>query len=91
MRFLVHNQVFKAKAVATQEATTYLQTELSWCLLKGGEKSMASFILFESTPIMLAPWHGLSAWVSSNKAAPPPFEATHSQDIWAYTAQNPEH
>ncbi|OWM68131.1 hypothetical protein CDL15_Pgr016331 [Punica granatum] len=91
MRFLVHNQVFKAKAVATQEATTYLQTELSRCLLKGGEKSMASFILFESTPIMLAPWHGLSAWVSSNKAAPPPFEATHSQDIWAYTAQNPEH
>ncbi|PKI33126.1 hypothetical protein CRG98_046482, partial [Punica granatum] len=50
MRFLVHNRVFKAKAAATQEATTYLQTALSRRLLKGGEKSMASLILFESTP-----------------------------------------
>ncbi|OWM83991.1 hypothetical protein CDL15_Pgr004422 [Punica granatum] len=91
MRFLVHHRVFKARRAATQEATTYLQTALSRRLLRGGEKSMAALILFEATPTMLAPWHGLSAQVLSKGTAPQPFEAAHGQDLWAYTAQNPEH
>lgn len=83
MRFLVHRKIFK------EGPTGYLQTPLSRLLVKKGEKSLADLLLFESTPVMLAPWHSLSARVLVNGS--PAFQSTHGEDIWRYAAENPGH
>ncbi|OMO91940.1 O-methyltransferase, family 2 [Corchorus olitorius] len=91
MRFLVHYQIFKEEPIFGQEkySMSYAQTPLSRLLMKNGEKSMASFILLESSPVMLAPWHGLSARVLATGDSP--FEATHGKDVWSYAEMNLGH
>ncbi|GMJ03530.1 N-acetylserotonin O-methyltransferase [Hibiscus trionum] len=89
MRFLVHHQVFTEEPI-TQHSTGFSLTPLSRCLIKHGEKTMASFILLESSPTMLGPWHSLSARVLESGNMPP-FEAANGTDIWSYTEANPGH
>ncbi|PSS31563.1 (RS)-norcoclaurine 6-O-methyltransferase [Actinidia chinensis var. chinensis] len=48
---------------------------------------MASFLLLQSSPALLATWHGLSARVLTN--GPSAFETTHGKDIWSYVETNP--
>ncbi|KAK8665284.1 hypothetical protein V6N13_005455 [Hibiscus sabdariffa] len=60
MRFLVHYQVFIEEPIS-QHSTGFALTPLSRRLIKHGEKTMAPFILLESSPTMLGPWHNLSA------------------------------
>lgn len=50
---------------------------------------MAAFILLESSPPMLAPWHGLSARVMARGTSA--FEAAHGEDVWKYAEANPGH
>ncbi|KAI8553964.1 hypothetical protein RHMOL_Rhmol05G0058400 [Rhododendron molle] len=83
MRFLVHRKIFK------EAPAGYLQTPLSRLLLKNGKKSLAALLLLESSPVMLAPWHGLSARVLANGS--PAFESAHGEDIWRYAEENPGH
>nr|GFA30600.1 caffeate O-methyltransferase (COMT) family [Tanacetum cinerariifolium] len=52
-----------------------------------GKHSMADLVILESNPIMLAPWHKLSAWVLDNKTLP--FEAAHGVDLWGFASANP--
>ncbi|KAI8553963.1 hypothetical protein RHMOL_Rhmol05G0058100 [Rhododendron molle] len=82
MRFLVHRKIFK------EAPAGYLQTPLSRLLLKNGEKSLAALLLLESSPVMLAPWHGLSARVLANGS--PAFESAHGEDIWSRRVSGPE-
>ncbi|OMO80032.1 O-methyltransferase, family 2 [Corchorus capsularis] len=91
MRFLVHYQIFKEECSLGEESSilSYAQTPLSRLLIKNGEKSMAPFILLESSPVMLAPWHSLSARVLATGDSP--FEATHGKDVWSYAETNPGH
>lgn len=84
MRFLTHRGIFKQLS-----DTTYAQTPLSRLLTRTGEKSMAALVLLESSPVMLAPWHGLRERVLAN--GPPAFEAAHGQDIWSYAEKNSAH
>ncbi|XP_050365486.1 acetylserotonin O-methyltransferase-like [Argentina anserina] len=88
MRFLVHHQIFKEVQSGLK---SYAQTALSRCLLKSGKRSMAALILLESSPVMLAPWHGLSARVRGTGLSSPAFEAVHGEDIWSFAAANPGH
>ncbi|KAB5541627.1 hypothetical protein DKX38_014601 [Salix brachista] len=88
MRFLVHHNIFKEKPWS-HGATAYVQTALSRRLLKKGEKSMADLLLFESSHVMLAPWHNLSSRVLKDKSSP--FEGAHGDDIWEYASKNPVH
>ncbi|KAJ8764965.1 hypothetical protein K2173_010430 [Erythroxylum novogranatense] len=88
MRFLVHFRIFKEQPT-TGDTIGYVQTPLSRRLLTGGENSMASFILLESSPVMLSAWHGLSASVRAD--GNPPFEAAHGQDLWKFAVENPGH
>ncbi|KAK7252465.1 hypothetical protein RIF29_36417 [Crotalaria pallida] len=67
----------------------YAQTPLSRHLMRKGRQSMAAMILFESSPVMLAPWHSLSAHVLANEN--PSFEKAHGEDLWHFTAENLEH
>ncbi|PPR91908.1 hypothetical protein GOBAR_AA28777 [Gossypium barbadense] len=56
MRFMVHYRIFKQEPI-NQHTVGFSSMPLSRRLIKGGEKSMATFILLESSPTLLAPWH----------------------------------
>ncbi|KAJ0505830.1 putative O-methyltransferase domain, plant methyltransferase dimerization [Helianthus annuus] len=88
MRFLIHYKVFQEKPVS-KTCVGYTQTPLSRLLTRNGKHSMADLVLVESTPVMLAPWHKLSAWVLGNEGLP--FEAAHGKDLWGFCAENPSH
>ncbi|KAL8228345.1 hypothetical protein R6Q57_015929 [Mikania cordata] len=88
MRFLIHHKVFQEKPVS-ETCMGYAQTPLSRLLTRCGKHSMANFVLLESTQVMLAPWHKLSAWVLNNEDLP--FEAAHGCDLWRFAAANPGH
>ncbi|CAL1372894.1 unnamed protein product [Linum trigynum] len=95
MRFLVHDRVFREEP-AGGEDVGYSLTPLSRRLLARQDgKSMADLLLLESTPVMLAPWHYLSATVRSpppgEKPKPPPFEQAHGKSLFEYTEANPGH
>ncbi|KAM1243627.1 hypothetical protein ACFX2G_035858 [Malus domestica] len=74
MRVLVHLKIFKEKPTELGPKG-YAQTPSSKRLLKSGENSVAAFILLESSPVMLASWHGLM----------------HGEDLWSFAAANPDH
>jgi hypothetical protein len=88
MRFLMHRKIFKEELVA-HGSLGYAQTALSRRLMRHGERSMAAMILLESSPVMLAPWHSLSARVLANETSP--FDAAHGEDLWSYASENPAH
>lgn len=91
MRFLTYRGIFKqVRGGSTSSSITYAQTALSRLLVRDGAKSMAALVLFESTPVMLAPWHSLRDRVLG-KSGPPPFDAAHGQDVWKYAQNKPEH
>ncbi|KAF9600459.1 hypothetical protein IFM89_009374 [Coptis chinensis] len=88
MRFLVCQKIFQKKC--TSNGTKgYAPTSTSLLLMRHGEHSMATLVLLESSPVMLAPWHYLSACVRQND--PLTFEAAHGKDIWSYAAEHPAH
>ncbi|KAJ1397195.1 Winged helix-like DNA-binding domain superfamily [Sesbania bispinosa] len=88
MRFLVNRKIFKIIPIK-HDSLGYAHTPLSRCLMRNGEHSMASLILMETSPIMLAPWHCLSARVLVN--GNPSFENVYGEDLWQYTAENLDH
>ncbi|KAG6572140.1 Acetylserotonin O-methyltransferase, partial [Cucurbita argyrosperma subsp. sororia] len=88
MRFLVHRGIFKEE-ITDENLTCYSHTPLSRLLASSSDSSMAPLLLLESNPVMLAPWHGLSARIKGNEAIP--FEAAHGKDMWSYAAANPTH
>ncbi|XAR59872.1 hypothetical protein NMG60_11015869 [Bertholletia excelsa] len=87
MRFLVYRGVF-IEAPTNQGSKGYAQTPLSR-LLTNGERSLAAMVLFQATPVMLAPWLRLSGRVRAGGG--PAFDAVHGKDVWAYAATNPDH
>ncbi|KAF4357603.1 hypothetical protein F8388_007139, partial [Cannabis sativa] len=99
MRFLTNRKLFKEIRINenvqdSEQPSLYAQTALSRLILRSGEKSMATFVLMESSPPMLAPWHGLSARVKTevdDSSAPSPFEVANGKDVWSYAAANPGH
>ncbi|XP_076934855.1 acetylserotonin O-methyltransferase-like [Bidens hawaiensis] len=88
MRFLKHYKVFQEKPIS-ETSVRYTRTPISRLLTRNGKHSMADLLLLESTPVMLAPWHKLSAWVLGNEVLP--FEAAHGNDLWGFGAENPGH
>ncbi|GER34023.1 O-methyltransferase [Striga asiatica] len=92
MRYLAHRGFFKQtrKLDDPPEKIYYAQTALSRMLMKDSDDSMIAFVMFESSPVMLAPWHKLSARAREDGVGSA-FEAAHVEDIWSYAAKNPEH
>ncbi|XVF67992.1 hypothetical protein PTKIN_Ptkin10aG0166600 [Pterospermum kingtungense] len=88
MRFLLHYQIFKEEPIS-QDSIGYALTPLSRRLVRNGDKSMAALLLLESSPVMLEPWHSLSARVLESGDSP--FEAANGKDLWSYTEVNPGH
>ncbi|KAK7331478.1 hypothetical protein VNO77_25703 [Canavalia gladiata] len=88
MRFLTHRKIFKV-IPSSNGCPGYGQTPLSRRLMRNGKHSMASFLLLESSPVMLAPWHCLSSRVLAN--GNPSFEKAHGEDVWHYAAENLDH
>ncbi|MBA0688130.1 hypothetical protein Goari_005935 [Gossypium aridum] len=50
---------------------------------------MATLILLEISPVMLAPWHSLSSRVLDSGNSP--FEIANGKDAWSYAEKNPGH
>ncbi|CAL9022872.1 unnamed protein product, partial [Prunus brigantina] len=46
--------------------------------------------IMRSSPVMLAPWHGLSARIQGI-IRNPVFEEVHGEDLWSFGAANPDH
>ncbi|RDY04490.1 (RS)-norcoclaurine 6-O-methyltransferase, partial [Mucuna pruriens] len=88
MRFLQNRKIFKAIA-RSDGCIEYSETPLSRRLMRNGEQSMAAFVLLESSPVMLAPWHNLSSRVLAN--GNPSFKMAHGKDVWRYAAANLDH
>ncbi|KAK4378186.1 hypothetical protein RND71_000048 [Anisodus tanguticus] len=89
MRFLINRGIFKEVSNGHGEMG-YVQTPVSRLLTRNGGNSMAALVLLESSPVMLAPWHYLSAHVlaKGNTAA---FSVAHGKNVWEYAKTNPEH
>ncbi|CAK9316028.1 unnamed protein product [Citrullus colocynthis] len=88
LRFLVHRGIFKE--ITDENLISYAQTPLSRLLASSSNNSMAPFLLLESNPVMLAPWHGLSARIKGGNGETP-FEAAHGKDLWSFAAADPTH
>lgn len=88
MRFLAHRKIF-SQSQTDQGNLVYTQTPLSRRLLSDGEINMAALILLESTPVMLAPWLGLSKRVQEKIDSA--FDAAHGEDVWSYANNNLAH
>ncbi|XP_076917584.1 acetylserotonin O-methyltransferase-like isoform X2 [Bidens hawaiensis] len=88
MRFLVQYKIFQEKPVS-ETCFGYIHTPLSQLLTTRGKYSMADFVLLESSPIMLAPWHKLSARVLGKEESA--FGAAHGDDVWKFAEANPGH
>ncbi|XP_076944434.1 acetylserotonin O-methyltransferase-like [Bidens hawaiensis] len=88
MRFLVQYNIFQEKPVS-ETCFGYVHTPLSQLLTTRDKYSMADFVLLESSPIMLAPWHKLSARVLGKEESA--FGAAHGNDVWKFAAANPGH
>ncbi|KAI3818933.1 hypothetical protein L1987_12755 [Smallanthus sonchifolius] len=100
MRFLIHYKIFQEKPVSetcfgytdkpvSETCVGYAHTPLSRLLTTHGKRSMASFVLLESSPVMLAPWHKLSARVLGTEDSA--FGAAHGDEVWGFAAANPGH
>ncbi|KAL0560960.1 hypothetical protein IC582_001378 [Cucumis melo] len=89
LRFLVHRGIFKEE----KSSKSYSHTPMSRLLTTTGPNSMAPIHLLESSPVMIAPWHNLSACVKANghENGSQPFEMAHGMDLWTYAAANPSH
>ncbi|KAJ8452952.1 hypothetical protein Cgig2_014715 [Carnegiea gigantea] len=85
MRFLSHRKIFK-QTKTTQGTLSYTQTPLSRQLTR-----MNSFILLESSLVMLAPWLSLSNCVRGGIGNNAPFHLAHGEDVWSYAANHPSH
>ncbi|MCD7451351.1 hypothetical protein HAX54_011135 [Datura stramonium] len=90
LRFLINRGIFKEISTKNGEIS-YVQTPLSRLLVKEGRNSMAAFLLFESSPVMLAAWHNLSARISSKDNSVPAFDAAHGKDVWKYAEADSGH
>ncbi|KAK2665656.1 hypothetical protein Ddye_004230 [Dipteronia dyeriana] len=88
MRFLVHYRIFREVPASHGGTTAFEHTPISRRLISQVQTSMAAFILLESSPVMLAPWHNLSAQARIDGA---PFMAEHGKDVWDYAAVDGAH
>ncbi|KAL8098402.1 acetylserotonin O-methyltransferase-like [Apium graveolens] len=88
MRFLLNRGIFK-ETITDQGTMGYVQTPLSRLLIKDGNNSLATLLLFESSSVMLAPWHFLSAQVLDDGTSA--FVRAHGKNVWQYAVENPGH
>ncbi|CAL0320427.1 unnamed protein product [Lupinus luteus] len=95
MRFLTYRNIFKTIPIHQDLQDNYgygygyIQTPLSRRLMRKGKQSMAAFILLESSPVMLAPWHSLSTHVLAN--GQPSIQKALGEDLQSYAAANLDH
>lgn len=88
MRILVHSGFFEQKKLAPDGRGAYVLNRVSKLLLTDNPSNVAPFALSMLDPIVINPWHGLSAWFH-NHVDPTPFEMVQGMSIWRYVGQEP--
>ncbi|XP_042486136.1 trans-resveratrol di-O-methyltransferase-like [Macadamia integrifolia] len=82
MRLLVHSGFFY------QQEEGYVLTPSSRLLLKDNGKSVSPFLQAMLDPILVTPWHFLSAWFRGDGLNP--FETAHGRTLWDYAGEDNE-
>ncbi|XP_010260367.1 PREDICTED: trans-resveratrol di-O-methyltransferase-like [Nelumbo nucifera] len=96
MRMLVHSgffsmhRVYKDPEEEEEEEKGYVLTPSSRLLLKDNPLNVSQFLIAMLDPVLVTPWHFLSAWFQGNGLATP-FEATNGRAFWNYGAHDPEY
>ncbi|OVA00005.1 O-methyltransferase [Macleaya cordata] len=89
MRLLVHSGFFACQKIdENQQEEGFLLTPSSRLLLKDNTKNLSSFLLNMLDPVLITPWHFLSAWFQGNGSTA--FEAAHDMTLWNFLEQYPE-
>ncbi|XP_047312681.1 acetylserotonin O-methyltransferase-like [Impatiens glandulifera] len=92
MRFLVNRRIFHEETIVDplmlSNSKGYVKTPLSCLLTKNGEKSMASFFMFECSPFKFSLWLDLSKRVLTDGKSNP-FEASNDKDLYSFLKANP--
>lgn len=88
MKFLMNRGIFKEK-MTIQGSKGYVQSPLSRLLTEDGSNSLAAMLLFQSSSVIIDPWHYLSSRVLDEKTSA--FVRAHGKDIWQDAAENPAH
>ncbi|KAL2474923.1 O-methyltransferase family protein [Abeliophyllum distichum] len=92
MRFLIHRGIFKKMTIDRTdqlESIFYARMPLSRLLVRNGANSMTDILLLESSLVMLAPWHRLSARALENGTSS--FQAANGEELWHYAVENSAH
>ncbi|KAJ4967497.1 hypothetical protein NE237_019346 [Protea cynaroides] len=82
MRLLVHSGFFAIRNEG------YVLTPSSRLLLKDNTMSVLPFLKSMLDPILVTPWHSMSALFQGNGLTP--FEVTHGRNFWDYAAEDIE-
>ncbi|KAF8043365.1 hypothetical protein BT93_A1645 [Corymbia citriodora subsp. variegata] len=88
MRILVHSGFFEQKKLAPDGPYAYVLNHVSELLLKDNPSSVSPFALSMLDPLLINPWHNLSAWFH-NHIDPTPFEMVQGMSFWRCAGQEP--
>ncbi|KAG9441601.1 hypothetical protein H6P81_017455 [Aristolochia fimbriata] len=91
LRYLVHQGLFDERTRDGETVTGFTLTPIArrLLLIKDRDASMAGFLLLQTSPVVLKPWHFLSGRVRTNGS--PAFEAAHGVDVWSYASKDIAH
>ncbi|XP_030519187.2 probable O-methyltransferase 3 [Rhodamnia argentea] len=88
MRILVRSGFFEQKKLAPDRRDAYMLNRVSELLLKDSPSSVAPFALAMLDPILVDPWHRLSAWFHDCDYSTP-FEMVQGMSLWACADNEP--
>ena len=94
MRLLVHYGLFAAQKADTlgqeeeEDNDQYSLTLATRLLVKGGPLRATPFVLSLLNPLLVTPWHSLSAWLHNSEATP--FEMANGKNFWDGVGSEPE-
>ncbi|KAI3945022.1 hypothetical protein MKW92_005595 [Papaver armeniacum] len=91
MRLMVHSGFFTTECLdKNQEEKGYVLTSTSRLLVKSNTIRMTSIVSMMADPLVISPFHFLSAWFQGNGSTP--FEAAFGSGmtLWNMLEQNPE-
>ncbi|PIA35066.1 hypothetical protein AQUCO_03600017v1 [Aquilegia coerulea] len=88
-RLLVHSGFFAIEKINEHlEEEGYVLTPSSRLLLKNSVTNLSPFLLMITDPVMVTPFHFMSALFQEIETIP--VEAAHGTSLWNYCAQHPE-
>ncbi|KAF9588151.1 hypothetical protein IFM89_007840 [Coptis chinensis] len=88
MRVLVHAGFFDVQKIhELKREEGYVSTPTSKLLSNNHDINLSSFLLLNTDPFCITPFHFMSSWLQG-KGSRTPFEAAHGMDFWSFCSQH---